>query len=136
MTLFLMSRACRLDPDSRWNGVSLVFGDDSVLRDLGRRCGAGQYATDVLSFRFAPLPGERDGAFGEIVVNVECALRLGREGSAWSPSRELALYIAHGCDHLCGGTDDTAAGRARMRRRELRWLRQAEGLGLLKGLFQ
>ena len=38
--------------------------------------------------------------------------------------RELALYLAHGCDHLTGADDATPAGRARMRRRELGWLRE------------
>jgi ssRNA-specific RNase YbeY (16S rRNA maturation enzyme) len=35
---------------------------------------------------------------------------------------ELALYIAHGFDHLSGADDDTPARRAAMRRTEMRWL--------------
>jgi ssRNA-specific RNase YbeY (16S rRNA maturation enzyme) len=35
---------------------------------------------------------------------------------------ELALYIAHGFDHLSGADDNTPARRAAMRRTEMRWL--------------
>jgi ssRNA-specific RNase YbeY (16S rRNA maturation enzyme) len=68
----------------------------------------------------------------EVVVNVERAVRAGpRYGG---PSRELARYLAHGCQHLGGATDGDRAGRARMHRRERAWLAEAEGLHLLDGL--
>ncbi|MBQ3810327.1 MAG: hypothetical protein II839_05855, partial [Kiritimatiellae bacterium] len=40
----------------------------------------------------------------------------------WNADAELALYLAHGFDHLAGSDDATAAGYRAMRRRELRWL--------------
>ena len=60
----------------------------------------------------------------EIIVNAERAWLAGSRRRGWSPSRELALYIAHGCDHLNDERDTTPAGRRRMRRRELHWLAQ------------
>jgi len=68
------------------------------------------------------LPGE-SGCQGEIIVNVEQALRA-RHRPDWSPNQELALYIAHGIDHLHGSTDTNPRECQRMRRRELRWIRQ------------
>lgn len=80
--------------------------------------------TDVITQRYLPCPGEPCGLIGEIFVNVEQAWRVSSRRKNWSPDRELALYLAHGVDHLSGADDHTAADRARMRRRELRWLRQ------------
>jgi len=60
------------------------------------------------------------------------ALPIRRAGG---PDRELALYLAHGCDHLAGADDATPRQRAAMRRRELRWLRAAAHADLLMGLF-
>lgn len=42
----------------------------------------------------------------------------------WSADMELALYIAHGCDHLNDSEDSSDAGRLAMRLRELGWLKQ------------
>jgi probable rRNA maturation factor len=107
-----------------WGEVSVVLVDDEASREVNRAHLGHDYATDVISFNFDPIPGESErGVCGEIVVNVEQAKRLGhRYGGA---ARELALYIAHGCDHLSGEDDKTPAQRQRMRRRELRWLKEA-----------
>lgn len=61
----------------------------------------------------------------EIFVNVERAAQVRPCSRKWNASRELALYIAHGCDHLISGEDDARDDeRKRMRARELRWLRE------------
>jgi len=73
-----------------------------------------------------PLPGDPVGMRGELLVHVERAWQVGSRRRGWSASRELALYIAHGCDHLNDAEDATPAGRQRMRRRELRWLRRVQ----------
>lgn len=63
----------------------------------------------------------------EVFVNVERAVLLGESSKKWSASKELALYIAHGCDHLITGEDDAQADeRKRMRGRELRWLKEID----------
>lgn len=116
--------------EHRWRDVSIVLAGDRQIRDLNREHLGHDYVTDVISFSFDAIPGEsgvlRDG---ELVVGVELACRLGpRYGGA---ARELALYIAHGLDHLAGADDQTPAERQRMRRRELRWLKSAAGRGLI-----
>jgi len=80
----------------------------------------------VVSQMYEGIPGVV-GATGEMVVNAERAREEGakRDGGT---ARELALYVAHGFDHLAGADDDTPARRRAMRRRETRWLAEREGL--------
>ncbi len=86
--------------------------------------------TDVISFPHAPMPGEERHALrGDIIVNAQLAMQEG--ATRGCPAHELALYIAHGLDHLAGGTDSTPASRQKMRRRELAWLKKARKAGLL-----
>jgi rRNA maturation RNase YbeY len=142
---FIMQRVCALRPARRWNDISLVLADDAAMRRLSASHHGRAEPTDVLSFRYEPMPGDRGRCSGEVIVNVECALRrscpaAGRRsrtagGVRPQASRELALYVAHGCDHLTGAGDARRSGRLRMRRRELRWLKQAEERGLLTGLI-
>ena len=89
--------------------------------------------TDVVTFMLAPIPGGGAGACGEIYINVQRAMEEGaHRGNA---SDELALYLAHGCDHLTGANDRTLRERRRMRRRELLWIRRSRRFGLMAGLW-
>lgn len=97
-----------------------MLTDDEGITRSNREFFGKDRPTDVISFRYDPIPGEEPAATGDLLVNVECAVREGavRDGAA----AELALYIAHGFDHLSGADDDTPARRAAMRRTEKRWL--------------
>lgn len=105
--------------DGPWREVTLILVDDAGMEPVNRRMLGHEGPTDVIAQRYVPVPGEPAGLIGELVVNVERAWQV---GGARSASRELALYIAHGLDHLNDEDDSTPAGRLRMRRRELRWL--------------
>jgi ssRNA-specific RNase YbeY (16S rRNA maturation enzyme) len=111
-----------------WERVTLCLVDNAGMRAVHAACYGEDAPTDVIATAYAALPGEGDGMEAEIVVNAERAAAEGaarpraRDGRPWGAAGELALYIAHGCDHLHGGRDATPAGRVRMRRRELRWL--------------
>jgi len=133
-----MKRAARIDPDRTWREISVVLTDDAGISALNEKFLGDPGATDVLSFGYDPLPGEAGGSSGEIVVSLERARTVATERRGgrqpWDTSRELALYLAHGCDHLAGEDDRDEKARKRMRRRELRWLREADGLGLTSGL--
>ena len=108
------------DSETAWGEVSVVLTDDEVITQTNREFLGKDRPTDVISFRYDPVPGEDNKATGDLIVNVECALR---EGPAHDgPDAELALYIAHGFDHLSGADDDTPQKRAAMRRTEKRWL--------------
>lgn len=99
-------------------------------RHLGR-----DEATDVLCYDYPDIPGLPGTGVAEIVLNVEQALRAARR-ARWDASRELALYLAHGFDHLAGANDASLRERRAMRRRELRWLRQAAREGRLERLIE
>jgi len=109
----------------QWGEVSVVLVDDAGSRAINKAYLGHDYPTDVISFNFDPIPGDpATGTCGEIVVNLSQAHRLGRRYGG--VPHELALYLAHGCDHLAGEDDATPAQRQKMRRRELRWLREAQ----------
>jgi ssRNA-specific RNase YbeY (16S rRNA maturation enzyme) len=107
-----------------WRALTVILTDDAGMTGWNQRVMGHTGSTDVITQRFEPLPGESPGVRGELLVNVERAWQVaGGRTRGWSADRELALYIAHGCDHLNEAEDATPAGRRRMRRRELRWLR-------------
>ena len=127
VSFFLNKAAARTG--IRWGDISVLLTGDPECRDINRQHLGHDYETDVISFNLDPLPGDPESlSHGEIVVNVTRARRMGPKfGGA---DRELALYLAHGCDHLSGGEDSRPAERLQMRRRELRWLRAAKAAGL------
>jgi rRNA maturation RNase YbeY len=104
--------------------VTLVLTDDTKMRRVNRGTFGRDETTDVISCSYTPIPGATDPG-ADVFINVEQAVSLGTGRGGWSPSRELALYLAHGIDHLAGAEDRNAVERRRMRTRELRWLREA-----------
>lgn len=123
----LMSLAASDRDCTEWNDLTVVLVDDEMIRQVKHDHFGRLEVTDVVSVSYDALPGECTGRDADIVVNVQQALRegeaRGRQGD-WSCDWELALYMAHGCDHLCGGRDDDSRGRAAMRRREMKWLHE------------
>jgi rRNA maturation RNase YbeY len=130
-TAWIMERVGRLRPEFRWTELSLVLTDDRI-RELNREWFGKDLVTDVISFAY-PAAEEGGGDSGEIIVNVAQALEEGRLRK--SPDDELALYIAHGCDHLAGALDDTPARKRAMLRRENAWVAQARRRHLLGPFF-
>ena len=107
------------DPDTVWQEVTLLLTADAGITQYNREFFGKDRPTDVISFRCEPVPGEQ-GATGDLIVNVQRAVQEGPEhGGA---DAELALYIAHGFNHLSGADDNTPRKRAAMRRTELRRL--------------
>ena len=104
--------------------LSIMLVGDKDMPSCKERVFGIRIQTDVISLAYAAIPGIQP-ATAELVINAERALQEGanRPGGA---ARELALYLAHGLDHLAGHDDDTPAARRSMRRRETRWL-DAEG---------
>ena len=83
-------------------------------------------ATDVITQRYDPMPGEEPGIYGELYVNVDRAASAAPRRMGWSSAKELLLYVAHGMDHLSGADDLDPVSRAAMRRRELGWIRAVD----------
>lgn len=131
--------AARLErfPGQRWSSLTILVTDNEGIRIAKHRCFGIDVVTDVVAASYAPIPGEESSGWtGEVIVNAEMAGIVARSSGSWSPAKELALYLAHGIDHLLGGRDRTRAGRRAMRRRELRWLRDAAGLGLIDPILR
>jgi len=120
-------------PKSSWKELSLVLTDDDGIRQVKRQFFDVDCVTDVISFALQPQPADGDRRMAEIVVNVERVCMEGKKRRGFD--HEFALYLAHGCDHLAGHDDRTIKERKEMRRRELRWLREAAELDLLSRLF-
>jgi rRNA maturation RNase YbeY len=101
--------------------VTVVLQDDEASDAAHRAMMDVAGATDVITQRYDAMPPEPEGVYGELYVNAQRALQRAR--AAWPARAELLLYVAHGMDHLAGEDDTTEAGYARMRRRELGWLK-------------
>ncbi len=119
-----------MEPE-RWSEVCIVLVDDALITQTNREYFAKDRPTDVISFRYDPVPGEDDAWSGDLIINVDRAVQVGPDHQG--PDYELALYIAHGFDHLTGAEDDTDSRRKKMRATETRWLREAGDLA--EGLF-
>jgi rRNA maturation RNase YbeY len=115
-----------------WQEVTIHLLDDAGIAPINAAVLAHEGATDVITQRYEPLPGEPEGLIGELFVNVERAARGAPRRRGWSADRELALYLAHGFNHLTGADDATPAERTRMRRRELAWLKRLPLTPLLR----
>ncbi len=99
--------------------LSLVLVDDAELCLLHERFLGDPAPTDVIGFDLSDAHSQ----LGEVFVSVECAERVARRRGL-DPARELALYVVHGCLHLCGHDDHAPAERRRMRAAERRVLAQ------------
>lgn len=106
-----------------FRAVAVVLQDDVSSAVVHEAVNGVSGATDVITQRYDPLPGEPDGIYGELYVNVDQAVRAAPKRRGWSPAKELLLYVAHGMDHLSGADDLTPRDYDRMRRRELGWLK-------------
>lgn len=104
--------------------VAIVLQDDVGSDEAHRAIMGVEGATDVITQRYDAMPGEEPGVYGELYVNAERAVSAAPSRPGWNAEKELLLYVAHGMDHLAGEDDLEEAGRRRMRRRELKWLRE------------
>jgi rRNA maturation RNase YbeY len=108
-----------------WAEVSIVVTDDAGISEINERFLKHRGPTDVITFTLPPIPGETKKR-GEVYVNIERANAEAKRRRI-EAAHELAFYIAHGFDHLCGFDDRTPAMRARMHRREREWLKKFKG---------
>lgn len=91
--------------------LEVILVSDDVLADLHERFLSDASPTDVMAF---DLGDDQEGPSAEVYVSVDCARRVSLERDV-SLERELALYVVHGCLHLCGHDDHEPEERARMR---------------------
>lgn len=106
--------------------VSIVLQDDEFSSEVHLAVNGVEGPTDAITQAYDAMPGEADGVYGEVYVNCERAIKCAPKRKGWSAAKELLLYVAHGIDHLSGADDLSSKDYERMRRRELRWLKELE----------
>ena len=107
-----------------FRAVTVILQDDVFSAEVHEAINGAKGPTDVITQRYDAMPGEADGVYGELYVNVNQALRAAPNRRGWSPAKELLLYVAHGMDHLSGADDLKPRDYDCMRRRELGWLKE------------
>ena len=141
LVAWLARRSRRIRPANMppWSSVTVLLVGDGGSADAHRRVFGDPEPTDVITLSYADGPDAIAGLSGELIVNVARAHAEGirrtagrRPGHPWGPDYELALYLAHGIDHLTGADDHEDDGFQRMRARELRWVAAADREGLLR----
>lgn len=113
-----------------WNEVCVVLTDDEGIVPANLEYFGKDRPTDVISFRYDPVPGEEEGFSGDLIINVDRALQVGPDQNG--ADYELALYIAHGFDHLSGAEDDTPEKKKTMLETETAWLEKINYQGLFE----
>ncbi len=117
-----------------WSEVCVVLTDDAGIVPANLEYFGKERPTDVISFRYEPIPGEDEGFSGDLIINIDRAAQIGPELNG--ADYELALYIAHGFDHLSGAEDDTPEKKKAMLDTESAWLKEAGEIGLIEGLLE
>lgn len=110
--------------------VSVLYTDDSFIRELNDQYRGEDSATDVLSFPMM-CPEEMDissgfpEVLGDIVISLDTAERQAKERGV-ALQDEVGLLLIHGCLHLLGYDHDDANEEAIM------WRKQETALNLLR----
>lgn len=101
--------------------VAIVIVDAAEGRDFNQRFRHRDYATNVLSFPYERLPGDRSGLLGDLVV---CAPVVAREARAQGKRARdhYAHMTIHGVLHLLGHDHQNDADAQRMEALETRIL--------------
>lgn len=110
--------------------VTIILQDDDFSAEVHKAINGVEGPTDVITQRYDAMPGEEEGVYGELYVNVDQALRVAPKREGWSVKKELLLYVAHGMDHLSGADDLEEKDYNTMRKRELNWLKKLTLLSL------
>ncbi len=133
LTGWLSQKLEALTAPTPWSEVVVVLVDDESITQTNREYFGKNRPTDVITFRYDPIPGETESWSGDLLINVDRAVLEGTGRGRLD--YELALYIAHGFDHLSGAEDDTPEKQKKMRATETAWLRIARAEGRLDSLF-
>ena len=81
--------------------VNIVLFGEKEARAINRKYRGKDYATNVLSFTYEPLPGEKTGLLGDLAI---CPAVVTREAAEQSKSARdhYAHLTIHGTLHLLG----------------------------------
>jgi len=101
--------------------INIALYAPREARAINRRFRARDYATNVLSFPYEPLPHERTGLLGDLLI---CPAVVAREAAEQGkPLRDHFAHLTiHGVLHLLGHDHETDADATRMEALEVRIL--------------
>ena len=96
-----------------WTEINILIVNAAAGRRLNRQFRGRDYATNVLSFPYEPVPGEHTGLLGDIVI---CAPVVAREAQAQhkTPRDHFAHMTVHGVLHLLGYDHENERDAERM----------------------
>jgi probable rRNA maturation factor len=106
--------------------LNIVLFDARAARTLNRQYRGKNYATNVLSFPYQPLPHEKSTLLGELALCPAVIAREAREQRK-APRDHFAHLTVHGVLHLLGYDHETERDANRMEAIERRVL---AGLGI------
>jgi probable rRNA maturation factor len=101
--------------------INLLIVGSREARRFNREFRGRDYATNVLSFRHEPLPGQKTALLGELVI---CAPVVAREAAEQGkrPPDHYAHLTIHGVLHLLGHDHESESDATRMEQIERRIL--------------
>lgn len=100
-----------------WTELNILIVGSAAGRGYNRRFRGRDYATNVLSFPYEPLPGEHSGLLGDLVICAPVVAREAREQGK-DPRDHYAHLAVHGALHLLGWDHEDDAEAERMEARE------------------
>ena len=125
----LAALTCAPDGGLACGSVTILLTDDATVRDLNARFRDKDYATNVLSFPAAPLPGfSGPQPLGDLALAYGvCAAEAATQGKTLA--NHLRHLVAHGVLHLLGhdhADDDEAEAMETLERKILAGLGVAD----------
>ena len=97
------------------SSISVLFTDDTEMRELNKKYRGKDKSTDVLSFSMREgetFPSNEKENLGDIVISLDYAGRQAKEFEV-SLEDEIRRLLVHGCLHLLGyeheGVDEEVA---------------------------
>lgn len=102
----------------RGTEVNVVLFPEIEARAINKRYRGKDRATNILSFPYEPLPGEKTGLLGDLVI---CPAVVAREAAEQGkpPRHHYAHLTVHGVLHLLGHDHETRPEAARMEALEI-----------------
>jgi probable rRNA maturation factor len=112
-------------PDLRkrrgWSEVNVLIVGNAAGRRYNREFRGRDYATNVLSFPYEPMPGEHSGLLGDLVICAPVVAREAREQRKQARAHFAHMTI-HGVLHLLGYDHESDGDAQRMEALETRIL--------------
>jgi probable rRNA maturation factor len=112
-------------PDLRrrrgWTEVNVLIVGSAAGRRYNRQFRGRDYATNVLSFPYEPMPGEHSGLLGDLVICAPVVAREAREQHK-DTRDHFAHMTIHGVLHLLGYDHESDDDAQRMEALETRIL--------------